>query len=71
MVEIVVLLAAWQQPSFEGGVVALDRTAVTVIRSCSASTILLFLITDSVAVMRSTTGSSCGEMAKLSPLANT
>jgi len=58
---------------FEGGVLALERAAVTFMCSCSASAseILLLLIADSVAVMMSTTGSCCGEMAKLSRLAKT
>ena len=57
----------------ERGAVALARVADTLTRSCSASVSasLLFLVADSIAVMRSTTGICSGATAKFSPLART
>ena len=52
---------------------ALVRVADTLSWICSASEelSLLILIADSVAVMRSTVGSCCGEMAKFRPFPST
>ena len=57
----------------EGGIFALARVADTWSQICSASEelSLLILIADSVAVMRSTVGSCCGEMAKFRPFPST
>lgn len=56
---------------FGGGGFALERVAVTSILICSVSLFFLVWMADSVAVMRSTTGILCSELAQLSPLAKT